>query len=354
MGDWRDRPAAVRAGEELDGERLEAYLRERLPGVSGRLEVEQFPRGYSNLTYLLRLGERELVLRRPPFGANVKGGHDMNREYTILSHLAPVYPKAPRPLLYCDDEAVLGAPFYVMERLRGVILRPHLPAGMAPPPPLMARIATALVDNLAVLHAIDYQAAGLGELGRPEGYVERQIQGWAQRYAKARTDDVPEMERAAGWLAEHRPPESGAALIHNDYKYDNVVLDPADWSRIIGVLDWEMATVGDPLMDLGTALGYWVEPADPPEIQALQLSPTTLPGNPPRAEVVEQYARRSGRDVSNVRFYYVYGLFKVAVIVQQIYYRYKMGYTQDPRFADLILAVRAFGRTAGRAIEQGI
>ncbi len=350
---WVDQPRAVREGEGLDTERLQAYLEEHLPEASGTLSVEQFPSGFSNLTYLIRLDEQEFVLRRPPFGTNVKGAHDMGREYTILAHLSPVYPKAPRPLVYCDDISVLGAPFYVMERVEGVILRPVMPDGMIPPPERMARIAEAFVDTFAELHAVDFKAAGLGELGRPEGYVRRQVEGWTKRYRRARTDDVPEVERMAAWLNEHQPLESAAALIHNDYKYDNLVLDPADWSRVRAVLDWEMTTLGDPLMDLGSSLGYWVDPDDPPAMQQLRLSPTTLPGNPTRAELVERYAQASGRDVGDAVFYYVYGLFKLAVIVQQIYYRYKHGHTQDPRFARLIDAVRGCGYAAVQAIEKG-
>jgi aminoglycoside phosphotransferase (APT) family kinase protein len=349
---WLDQSKPVRPGEDLDPERLGRYLRDHLPALGRDLLVEQFPSGFSNLTYLLRLNGRELVLRRPPFGANVKGGHDMLREYTLLSRLIDVYPYVPRPLLYCDDETVLGAPFYVMERLTGVILRPMMPPAMIPAPPLMGRIAASFARNFAALHAVDIDAAGLAGIGRPEGYIQRQITGWTGRYHKARTDDIPEMERVAAWLAGQMPPESGAALIHNDYKYDNLVLDPADWSRIIGVLDWEMATIGDPLMDLGSSLGYWVEAADPPAIRALQFSPTTQPGNPTRAELVEQFARWSGRDVSNILYYYIYGLFKLAVIVQQIYYRYHKGYTRDPRFADLIHAVRACSQTAVQAIAK--
>ncbi len=351
--DWIDEPAAVRKGEELDAERLAAYLCARVPGAEGPLVVEQFPSGFSNLTYLLRLGDRALVLRRPPFGAKIRSAHDMGREYTILSRLAPVYPKAPKPLLYCEDEAVIGAPFYVMERVEGVILRAKMPEAMTPPPDRMAAIAGAFVETLAELHAVDYAAAGLGELGRPEGYVRRQVEGWARRYRKARTDDVPAVERAAAWLAANLPPESGASLIHNDFKYDNLVLAPDDWTRVLAVLDWEMATVGDPLMDLGTTLGYWVDPDDPPAMQALRLSPTTLPGNPRRAEVAERYAAASGRDLGDVVFYYVYGLFKIAVIVQQIYARYRAGHTTDPRFAGLLHAVRACGDVAARAIEKG-
>ncbi|HSG17842.1 MAG TPA: phosphotransferase family protein [Anaerolineae bacterium] len=350
---WLDRAEVVRQGEELDVGRLEGYLKGRLPDLGGRLEVAQFPRGFSNLTYLLRFGERQLVLRRPPFGAKIKSAHDMGREFRILSGLIKVYPKVPRPLLYCQDETVIGAPFYVMSRLKGVILRPQMPAEMIPPPALMSGIADAFVDNLLVLHGVDYEAAGLGDLGRPEGYIGRQISGWSKRYRAAQTDDIAELERAAAWLADEQPAEAEATLIHNDYKYDNLVLDPDDWSSIIGVLDWEMATIGDPLMDLGTSLGYWVEEGDPEEIQALRLSPTNVPGNPSREELLDRYARQSGREVPKPAFYYVYGLFKLSVIVQQIYARYRRGDTQDPRFSNLIQAVRACGRMAVAAIEKG-
>lgn len=347
---FEDTPTAVRPGENLDLEKLAAYLKERLPEVSGPLTVQQFPRGFSNLTYLLQVGQTELVLRRPPFGANIKSAHDMSREFRILSHLITIYPKVPRPYLYCEDEAVLGSPFYIMERLSGVILRPQMPPQMVPDPALMGQIANALIDNLADLHALDYETAGLGDFGKPEGYVERQVHGWSKRYLRSQTDEVADMDKTAVWLAENIPTESGAALIHNDYKYDNLVLDTADWTNITGVLDWEMATIGDPLMDLGTTLAYWIQPDDAAEILAIQFSPTTLPGNPGRDELIERYSRRSGRDVSNLTFYYIYGLFKLAVIVQQIYYRYRKGYTQDPRFANLIQAVRACAAMAVRSI----
>ncbi len=350
---WIDRPVAVRAGEELDASRLSAFLRENLPELQGPLVVEQFPSGFSNLTYLLRLGARQLVLRRPPVGADIKSAHDMGREHRILSRLSEVYPKAPRPLVYCEDAAVLGAPFYLMERVEGVILRPRMPAAMQPGPERMATIADALVETLAELHAVDYEAAGLGELGRPDGYVRRQVDGWTGRYRNSRTDDIPEMERVASWLDANAPPESGAALIHNDFKYDNLVLDPRDWGRVIAVLDWEMATLGDPLMDLGTSLGYWVEPQDPPELRALELSPTLLPGNPTRAELVERYAAASGRELRHPVFYYVYGLFKIAVIIQQIYFRYRRGDTRDPRFARLVEGVRGCARAALQAATLG-
>jgi aminoglycoside phosphotransferase (APT) family kinase protein len=351
--EWIDRPKPVRPGEELDVTKLQTYLSAHLPDLAGPLTVEQFPAGHSNLTYSLRVGERELVLRRPPLGAKIKTAHDMGREYRILSHLVAVYPRVPHPLLYCEDESVMGAPFYVMERLKGVILRASVPRGLELTPALMGGLSESFVNNLVQIHRVDPQAAGLGDLGHPEGYVRRQIEGWTRRYRNARTDDVADVERAAAWLAENMPAEVGASLIHNDYKYDNLVLDPADLSRIIGVLDWEMATVGDPLMDLGTTLGYWVDPDDPDEMLAMPFGLTTLPGNFSRRELAQRYAELSGHDLFDILFYYVYGLFKVIVIVQQIYARYRAGLTQDERFAMLIYVVRVLGKTATLAIEKG-
>jgi len=343
----------VRRGEELPVGALEAYLRHHLPDADGPLEVEQFPHGHSNLTYLLRRGGREWVLRRPPFGNQVKTAHDMGREFRVLSKLSAVYPPAPRPLHYCEDAGVIGAPFYVMERRRGVVLRRTLPAGLTLEPETLRQLCVALIDNLALLHTLDYRAAGLGDLGKPEGYVARQVSGWTGRYRAAQTDDLPAMDRVAEWLATNLPPESGAAVIHNDFKFDNLLLDPNDLRRVNAVLDWEMATVGDPLMDLGTTLGYWVEAGDPDEFQGAAFGPTNLPGALTRRELAARYAERTGRDVSGVLFYSCYGLFKIAVIVQQIYARYVRGLTADERFATLNRLVIALGRHAARAIESG-
>lgn len=347
-----DQTIAPRKGEELDTPALQAYLQQEL-GLRGALEIKQFPGGFSNLTYLLRAEDKEFVLRRPPFGANIKSAHDMGREYTALSHLQPVYNKAPRPLLYCEDDSLIGAPFYVMERVQGAILRANLAVDARPSPVEMRRIAVSLVESFADLHAVDIDAAGLSDFGQAQGYVKRQIDGWTRRYVKARTGNVPEIESAAQWLADNLPPESGSSLLHNDYKYDNVVLNPQNRAEIIAVLDWEMATIGDPLMDLGSSLGYWVQADDPEILRQVALGPTMLPGNPTRAEFVELYAQKSGRSIENPVFYYVYGLFKVAVIGQQIYKRYKSGYSKDPRFAHLNYVVRVLGQTAVRAIKRG-
>jgi aminoglycoside phosphotransferase (APT) family kinase protein len=343
----------VREGETLDVAALDRWLSAALPELAGPLSIEQFPSGYSNLTYLLRKGERELVLRRPPHGAQVKSGHDMAREHRVLSRLHPVYPPAPRPLAYCDDAAVLGAPFYVMERRRGVILRREIPPSLGVDPPLLRRMCFALVDGLADLHAVDVAAAGLADLGKPDGYVRRQVEGWIARWGKAKTSEVPAMEATAAWLLERIPLERGATLVHNDYKFDNVMLDPDDPTRIVAVLDWEMCTLGDPLLDLGTTLGYWVEPGDDPAWRAFAFGPTAADGAPTRRELAERYAERTGRDVSGLVFDYVFALLKIGVIVQQIFYRYHHGHTRDERFARLDRLVDALARTAVRAIERG-
>ena len=342
----------VRQGEELPNERLSTYLSAHL-GIEGPLTVEQFPAGFSNLTYLLRINDRELVLRRPPIGAKIKTAHDMSREYRILSHLYPVYKKVPRPLLFCDDEAIIGAPFYVMERVHGVILRAQPPRGIDLSPELMRGLSETFVENLVELHSFDYEAAGLGDLGSPQGYVKRQVEGWTKRYYNARTDDVPAIEQLADWLVQRLPPDSTrSALIQNDYKYDNIVLAPEDLTRVVAVLDWEMATIGDPLMDFGTSLGYWVEKLDPEEWQRYGFGLTSLPGSFTRAELLDHYIARSGRRIDDPVFYFAYGLLKIAVIVQQIYFRYQKGLTRDPRFADLGELVKACGNLAQKAIER--
>ena len=348
-----DSARAVRAGEELDEARLRAYLTEVLPLAGGDLEVEQFPRGHSNLTYLLRVGDRELVLRRPPFGAKIKSAHDMGREYRILAALEGVYPRAPKPLAYCDDEAVLGAPFYLMERVRGVILRgANPPAALSLGPDEMGALSTALVDALGDLHAVDIERCGLAGEGKNEGYVARQVRGWTARYHKAQTDDVADIERVAAWLDGHQPLETGAVLVHNDFKYDNVVLAPDALTRVVALLDWEMATVGDPWLDVGTSLGYWIDPDDFDDMKLIALGPTLREGGLRRKDFVERYVAVSGRATDDIVFYYAFGLFKIAVIAQQIYKRFKDGHTKDARFGMMIMGVRLLGQQAARAIDK--
>lgn len=346
-----DQPTTVRTGEELDLLRLAAYLAQHLTNAKGPLVVEQFPSGYSNLTYLLRMGTQELVLRRPPFGANIKSAHDMGREYKVLAGLRRVYAKVPTPLLYCADETVIGAPFYVMARVRGMVLRAHSAYDLMLPPPLMQRLAEQAIDTLAEIHGLDVTAAGLADLGRPQGYAERQISGWTRRYRAAQTDEIATLEQIMPWLQANLPSDSGATLVHNDFKYDNLILDADDLTQVLAVLDWEMCTLGDPLMDLGTTLGYWIEANDPPALIDM-FGLTALPGNLNRQQVLDRYMVASGRTIQQPLFYYVYGLFKIAVIIQQIYARYRQGHTQDERFARLDQVVRDCGQLAVLALEQ--
>jgi aminoglycoside phosphotransferase (APT) family kinase protein len=353
-----DETRAPRPGEELPDATLAPYVRQAIGAAADApVAVRQFPGGHSNLTYLVTVGDTELVLRRPPFGSKVKSAHDMGREVRVLSALAPVFPLAPRPLAFCEDESVIGARFYLMERRRGTILRRDLPRGVTLDPAQARRLGEAFVDALAELHALSPAAVGLGDLGNPVGYVERQVTGWSKRYQAARTDDIPDMERVAGWLAANLPPgepaevRRAATIVHNDFKYDNLVLAEDDLTRPIAILDWEMATVGDPLTDLGTALCYWVQADDPPDYAATRFVVTHLPGSLTRRELVARYAERTGRDVSRVAFYYALGLFKTAVVAQQIYYRYRQGLTQDPRFAAIGMGVVALAAQARRVID---
>jgi len=349
-----DEPAPVREEERFDPAQVEPFLRRTLPEAAGPISILQFPKGHSNLTYLVRIGEREVVLRRAPFGVKVKSAHDMKREYDILSALKGVYRRAPKPIAFCDDESLIGAKFYLMERVRGIILRGDKPpAGITFSPELLRQTSTALVDNLADLHAVDVTRLPLAGLGHPQGYVGRQVTGWTQRYVNAKTDEIPGVEAAAAWLSSNMPKESGAAVIHNDYKYDNVLLDPKDLTRIVAVLDWEMATIGDPLMDLGSFIGYWADPDDLDALRTRAYGPTYLPGSLSRLQLVERYAQTSGRAVGPILFYYVFALFKIAVIVQQIYKRYVEGSTRDPRFASLIGWVMVMAHQAERALEKG-
>lgn len=346
MREFLDHPAAVRAGEELDLTKLGPFLRSHFPENNGHISVEQFPSGHSNLTYLVRVGDREMVLRRPPFGSKVKSAHDMSREYRVLSKLHAAYAPAPEVLVYCDNDDILGATFYLMEAVRGVILRQDPPPGLPFTPEIARGLSESFIDNLAHLHGLDYSAIGLADLGKPQGYLERQVKGWTERYRGSQTHDYPEVEQISAWMRQHMPAASEAALIHNDYKYDNLVLDPSDITKIVGVLDWEMSTIGDPLSDLGSALAYWVEPSDPADLREMRWCPSTLPGNLTREQLVDRYAQRSGRNVSNMAFYLTFARFKIAVIVQQIYYRYHHGLTKDARFAGMPKLVATLLRAA--------
>jgi aminoglycoside phosphotransferase (APT) family kinase protein len=344
-----DRTTTVRAGEEISVSQLEEYLRACFHEEKGTASIRQFGGGASNLTYLVRFGSRDIVLRRPPFGSQVKTAHDMGREYRVLSNLHKAYSLAPKVLAYCEDDTVLGAPFYLMEPIDGLILSPgaEIPISQA------RGMCESFIDNLAALHAVNFVAAGLGDLGKPQGYVERQVKGWIKRYSGSQIDDLPAVPQLSDWLVAHIPSDSSAALIHNDYHLGNVVLDPRDISRVIGVLDWEMCTLGDPLMDLGTSLSYWIEPEDPKEMQRLGGIMPIVPGILSRREFAERYAEQSGRPLKDIVFYYAVGLFKTAVIVQQIYYRFQQGHTRDPRFAGYFEIAKALIDAAVRTAENG-
>jgi len=349
-----DAPSLVRQGEELDVQKLNDYVGSQVLDFGNIVEVQQFSGGYSNLTYFLKTDtQREYVLRRPPFGAkHIKGGHDMAREFRVLSSLkAAGYAKIPNPIVFCEDESVLDCPFYVMERVQGVVLRAQTAPQMNLDTATMRRLSEALIDNLVVLHGIDIYQTNLIQLGKPEGYIRRQVEGWQRRYVNAQTDDIAAMQQTYEWLMSKMPAAGPPTLIHNDYKYDNVILNAHDLSEIVAVLDWEMCTVGDPLMDLGTSLSYWAEATDGAFEKTFNF--TWLPGNLSRAEVAQRYAQKSGRDVSNLLYFYVFGLFKNAVVVQQIYARWKNGFSKDERFAGLLFGVKSLSSAALKAIERG-
>ncbi len=326
-----------RPDERLDTMRLAPYLRERL-GVSGDLIIHQFGGGKANLTYLLRFGAQEYVLRRPPLGPIPPGAHDMRREHRVLSVLHRRYPLAPQSLLLCEDESVIGAVFIVLERRHGFVIRDDIPPEFAGRPALNRRIGEALIDALADLHRVEPASVGLDTLGRPEHYVERQLEGWTRRWHAAQGGAEAEAaERGFApvldWLAAHLPHSGAASLLHNDYRLDNCLLDTADPGRIVAVMDWDMCTQGDPLADLGYVLNYWVEPGDDPAWRATASMPTWRDGFPSRSEAIRRYAARTGFDTGAVGWHQVFAAFKLAVIIQQIYIRFLRGQTQDRRFA---------------------
>jgi aminoglycoside phosphotransferase (APT) family kinase protein len=349
----------IRPGEELDVQALERYLREHLPELmpgetlnAASLETEQFPGGHSNLTYLLRLGGHEFVLRRPPFGPVAPTAHDMPREYRLLAAINPVFGLAPRPYLLCEDASIIGAAFYLMERRRGLVIRRDIPPEVGGDLDLRRRVSQALIDTLAALHSVDIYSSGLVKIGKPVGFVTRQVRGWSERWQRAKSSELPEIDAVIKWLDDRIPPEPDpetgrpATLVHNDFKLDNVMLDPASPSRIVAVLDWEMCTVGDPLIDLGIFLCYWAESGDP-EARRESISPvTTEAGWMTRAEIAERYAEISGRDVSGIAFYETFALFKIAVVLQQIYIRYLRGQTRDERFRDFGRRVEGLAKAA--------
>ena len=346
----------MRPDERLDPEKVGAFLADKLP-VAGTPEILQFEGGKANLTYLLRYGSgpapKEFVLRRPPLGPVAPSAHDMGREYRVLSVLYQAYPLAPRAYLYSEDLAVVGAPFLVMERRTGIVIRQQIPGRYLGKPDLMRRMSGMIVDGLADLHAVDAQAIGLEALGKPEGFMARQVKGWAGRWEGAKTMDVPLFYTVKDWLNANLPASPRTSLVHNDYKLDNMMVDADDPATCVAVFDWDMCTLGDPLADLGTLLGYWTEPGDSEERTAFAVMPTTLPGWYTRREVVERYAGRSGTDVSSIRFYEVFAMWKSAVVIQQIYVRWHRGQTQDERFQTYGTRANALVAAAWDLAERG-
>lgn len=333
----------VRSGEEINPEALSQFLRTRLETTAGNqlsIEIEQFPGGHSNLTYLVRIDGQEYVLRRPPMGPVAPTAHDMPREFRMLSAINPVFPLAPRPLLLCEDTEVIGVPFYLMERRRGLIIRREVPPELGNDISIRRRISESMIDRLADLHLIDLEEKQLTHLGKPSGFVARQVKGWSERWQRSKTSEVPAMEKVVGWLADNLPADPARpTLLHNDYKLDNVMLDFQDPSRIVAILDWEMCALGDPLVDLGLLLCYWSQKGDSEARRESISAVTTEAGWLSRPEMIERYAARTGFDVSKVAYYEILAIFKLAVVVQQIFYRYHRGQTNDERFAE-------FGRRA--------
>ncbi len=343
----------VRKGEELDKSSLKRYLyhNELITDVQSDIDIYQFSVGASNLTYLIQIEDKELVLRRPPKGA-IKRGHDMGREYKVLSGLGNGFDKAPKAYAYTEDESIIGASFYIMEKVEGIIIDNEVARERKISSTEFPTIANCWLDTMVELHQLSYDSLGLSDLGRPVGYVERQVRNWTKQYLKATTEEIPEALKVMAWLEEHQPRQYDHCLIHNDYKYDNVVFEDDSWERITAVLDWEMCTLGDPFMDLGAAIAYWVTADDDPMIRMVFPYPTMLEGNPSRSDIVHKYSLKSGRSINHLVFYYAFGLFKNAVIVQQIYYRYHKGLTTNEKFANLNHLTRLFFQLAWRAIQK--
>ena len=335
--DLIDRAGAIREGEELDMDRLRAHLEPVIGSQAQTLEVKQFPGGHSNLTYLLSSGKESWVLRRPPFGSKVKSAHDMSREYRILSALKNVFPYGPVPIHFCDDHDVIGCDFYLMNYIQGLVIRRDYPSHLGLSPSQIRQQLLNFFDVLSELHSVDLVEAGLDNFGKPEGYVQRQVDGWCRRWRDAITPDTVNVDATMQWLQDNMPAESGkASVIHNDYKLDNVIFSAENPLQVIGVLDWEMATVGDPLMDLGCTLGYWVQTSDPDFFRESRTMPSDIEGAPGRGEIIQRFQEKTGLSVDNFPFYFCFGLFRLCVIGQQIYYRYYHGHTKDERVAGFL------------------
>jgi aminoglycoside phosphotransferase (APT) family kinase protein len=348
-----DPTRAVREEDRIDAVAVDAFLKAHIEGLRGDPELRQFPGGASNLTYLIRYANREFVLRRPPSGVKAASAHDMLREARVMAALKPHYPYVPAILATCEDERILGCEFYVMERLEGVILRRELPPSLGLDESGVRSLCENFVDRLVDLHRIEVSSPPLSEVGKGAGYVARQVEGWSKRWLEALTQGTDPCEDVLAWLADKQPArESAICVIHNDYRFDNVLLDPASALNIVGVLDWEMATLGDPLMDLGGSLAYWVQADDDAVFQSFRRQPTHVPGMMTRRELVDYYGRRSGLDVAQVDFYEVFGLFRLMVIIQQIHRRYALGQTHNEQFARFGQAAAYMGQRSRRRMAE--
>lgn len=352
-----DNAGSVRDADAFDVQAVADWLTNQVgadapDGMVGVPDVLQLTGGASNLTYLLRYPDLDLVLRRPPAGSKPASGHDMAREYRIQSLLAPVYRHVPRMVALCTDTAVIGSPFYVMHWVPGPVLRTETAAALDLTPTATRALCTRVFDLLIELHGVDPESSGLSEFGRGPGYVRRQVAGWTSRYERARTANVPDFARVTRWLDDHQPEDVAATVIHGDFRLDNIILDPDDPQKPRAVLDWELATIGDPLMDLGASVAYWVQADDDPTMLATKRQPSDLPGMLTRREIVDYYAERTGRPVANWEFYEVFGLFRLAAIAQQIYYRYYHGQTTNPVFDDFWVAVRYLDERCNRLIDE--
>jgi len=346
-----DEARSVRDEDQLEVGKVDAFLKQHVDGLRGMPTISQFPGGASNLTYLIKYGERELVLRRPPAGVKAKSAHDMLREARIMAALKPHYSRVPNILAISDDQAILGYDFYVMERLRGIILRRDMPADLGLDTDGVRRLCKGFIDRLVELHQVDASLPELACQGKGGGYIARQISGWSDRWRKALNDDTDPCEDVLTWLADKQPVrETAICVIHNDYRFDNVVLDPEHPLDIVGVLDWELSTLGDPLMDLGGSLGYWIQADDDPVFQSFRRQPTNAPGMLTRRELVQYYGERTGWNVDNFEYYEVFGLFRVMVIIQQIYRRFVLGQTTNPQFAGFGQAVAYLGNRCRKLI----
>jgi aminoglycoside phosphotransferase (APT) family kinase protein len=343
----------VRKGEELDIDAIDAVLKKALPDLKGKPEVTQYPSGASNLTYALDYPERRMVLRRPPFGDKPKSGHDMSREYKVMSGLKGEIP-VPDTLYYTDDPSIIGAEFYVMDRSEGPLIHNMIPKEWGWSEKETRQLCENFFQTLVDLHSVDYEAVGLGDFGKPQGYVNRQITGWNRRFEAAWTDDIEKFEDVQSWLVDNMPAkERGAAVIHGDYRIDNCILKASDPTQIEAILDWEISALGDPMMDLGNTLAYWIHADDPPFMQMMVRQPSGTPGMMTRQEILDFYAEKTGADVSGFQFYYVYGIWRLAVIIQQIYARFYRGQNDNPRFKDYGQMTSALGQLARLKIKTG-